>query len=109
MKKKNIRVWVKEPRKPAELKMMPNTLKALQETVGGYIETVTLFDDAVFICDEEGLLKNTPFNFRLCGHFFFGTVIFAGVYGDEFCDHPMQDEDEMKLMFPELFKVGEKK
>ena len=32
-------------------------LHALQAAVGGYIETVTLADDAVMIVDEEGLLK----------------------------------------------------
>ena len=32
-------------------------LHALQAAVGGYIETVTLAEDAVMIVDEEGLLK----------------------------------------------------
>ena len=32
-------------------------LHALQTAVGGYIETVTLAEDAVMIVDEEGLLK----------------------------------------------------
>lgn len=32
-------------------------LHALQTVIGGYIETVTLAEDAVMIVDEEGLLK----------------------------------------------------
>lgn len=32
-------------------------LHALQAAVGGYIETVTLAEDAVMIVNEEGLLK----------------------------------------------------
>lgn len=32
-------------------------LHALQTAIGGYIETVTLAEDAVMIVDEEGLLK----------------------------------------------------
>ena len=32
-------------------------LHALQTAVGGYIETVTLAEDAVMIVNEEGLLK----------------------------------------------------
>lgn len=32
-------------------------LHAMQAAVGGYIETVTLAEDAVMIVDEEGLLK----------------------------------------------------
>ena len=32
-------------------------LHAMQTAIGGYIETVTLAEDAVMIVDEEGLLK----------------------------------------------------
>lgn len=32
-------------------------LHALQTAIGGYIETVTLAEDAAMIVDEEGLLK----------------------------------------------------
>ena len=32
----------KDPGKPPKLVEIPNTLKALQQAVGGYIETVTL-------------------------------------------------------------------
>lgn len=44
------------------------TLKQLQEAVGGYIERVHPRDPkqcpegVVFLCDEEGLLKERPFN-----------------------------------------------
>ena len=44
------------------------TLKQLQAAVGGYIEQVAprsaneAPSGVVFLCDEEGLLKNKPFN-----------------------------------------------
>ncbi|MCD7755518.1 MAG: DUF3846 domain-containing protein, partial [Firmicutes bacterium] len=40
-----------------------NTLEALQEQVGGYIEAVTLATDACLLCDEEGRIKGRPINY----------------------------------------------
>ena len=77
---------------------IPNTLKALQEAVGGYIETVTLDNGVVLICNEEGKLRDMPYNFtvRRMVHTFlpvsnpiFGTVIACGADGDEFADIPI--------------------
>lgn len=39
------------------------TLEVMQKLVGGYIEIVHSLDRKhIFICDEEGLLKNYPVN-----------------------------------------------
>lgn len=50
-------------------------LASMQQTVGGYIETVTLPDGLVLICDEEACLKGLPPNRMvdgtvICGPFF---------------------------------------
>lgn len=82
---KKIRVLVKEPGKEAELREMPNTLKALQSAVGGYIETVTFEKDCTLIVNEEGKLQGLPVNFRIFGDVIVGTALFAGVSGEEFC------------------------
>ena len=42
-----------EPGKPPEVVSMANTLQAMQEMVGGYIEIVPL-DDACLVCNDEG-------------------------------------------------------
>jgi len=76
---------------------IPNTLKALQEAVGGYIETVTLDNGVVLICNEEGKLRDMPYNFTHRQMFgaiplqypIFGTVIACGADGDEFADIPI--------------------
>ena len=91
-------VIVKEPGKAPETREIGNTLAALQEIVGGYIETVTLATDLVIICNEEGRLLGLPFNCRICGWDFVGTVILAGVQGDEFSDVP--DEETLRTLFP---------
>lgn len=77
-----MKVIIKEPGKPAEVKDIPNTLEALQETVGGYIETVQIASNLVAIFDEEGRLKKKPLN--ILG--LVGTVVFAGAKFEQFTD-----------------------
>ena len=80
-----------------------NTLENLQKTVDGYIETVTLCSDLVIICNEEGRLKGLPSNCSVAGVDFVGTIVFAGIDEDEFCDVPMCYSDAKRL-FPHLWE-----
>ena len=68
--------------------MVKNELKSFQGLVGGYIETVTLAEDVVIVCNEEGHLLDLPFNCEICGAGFVGNIVVAGVSGDEFSDVP---------------------
>lgn len=82
-----MRVAIKEPGKKPEYKDIPNTLEALQEAVGGYIETVTIATDPLMIAivDEEGLLKGKRRNvWDLVG-----TIVFCGGADAEFTDVPI--------------------
>ncbi len=71
-------------------------LHALQTAVGGYIETVTLAEDAVMIVDEEGLLKALNQNALaslVARQQIVGTALLVGVTVDTdgervFCDCP---------------------
>ena len=83
-----MQVIYKAPGAPAEVRDIPNELSALQEAVGGYIETVSLASDAVVICNEEGRLMGLPHNTRFVGVDFVGPILIAGVDGEEFCDVP---------------------
>lgn len=70
------------------------SLKNLQKTVDGPIEMVTLTTDprVVMICNEEGKLRGLDRNFRIGGYFpdvIVGTVIIAGVDGDDLSDIPI--------------------
>ncbi|MBQ7244604.1 MAG: DUF3846 domain-containing protein [Bacilli bacterium] len=96
-KKERIKGWKKEPGKKPYRIDISNELQALQRQVGGYIETVTE-GDAVIICDEEGRLKNLPYNCKIFGIHgeiasFCGTILFFGVDADEgeFTDCPRED------------------
>ena len=76
---------IKEPGQRPRVTKIENSLSALQEAVGGYIETVTLAKDCCIICNEEGRLQGLPYNLKFGGISFVGTILFVGVAGDEFC------------------------
>ena len=84
-----ITVFIKQPGGELYEEKIPNTLETLQKIVEGYIETVTIANDCVIICNEEGKVKGLPENCRVCGVDFVGTIIFAGVEEDRFCDMPI--------------------
>ena len=79
-----MRVVYKEPGKEPEIIEVENELKALQEKVGGYIETVTLPCKACVICNEEGRLLGMPYNCTVFGVSLCGPILVAGVAGEEF-------------------------
>lgn len=81
----------KKPGCAPEIIEVENTLKALQDEVGGYIETVTIASDAVVICNEEGRLCGLPYNCRFVCVDFVGTILVVGRNKDEFCDVPEAD------------------
>ena len=81
----------KKPGCTPEIIEVENTLKALQQEVGAYIETVTIASDAVVICNEEGVLLGMPYNCRFVGVDFVGTILVVGRNKDEFCDVPEAD------------------
>lgn len=57
-----ITILLKEPGKPAEAIRIPDTLKAFQGVVGGYIECVHPFRqrNMVLVVNEEGMLEGLP-------------------------------------------------
>lgn len=85
MKENQILVIFKEPGEAPRVEpLFDNDLKAFQNAVGGYIEAVTIATDLVIIYNEEGRLKGLPHNTTVFGVDFCGTIIAAGVKGEEF-------------------------
>ncbi|MDO4750120.1 MAG: DUF3846 domain-containing protein [Eubacteriales bacterium] len=99
-----ISVLIKDPGKKPRHVNIENSLKNLQSTVGGYIETVTISEDAVIICNEEGRLQGLPYCCTICGVDFVGTVVIAGVAGEEFADLP-GDFKGWKTLFSSLWEA----
>ena len=113
---KRIKCIIKRPDEQfGHVTWISDSLKNLQNTVGGYIETVTLPNGVVLIVNEEGRLRNIAYNFTLRFlHYFnptdavevrphqmiFGTVIACGAEGDQLADVPI-DFNEWKALLCE--------
>ena len=83
-------VIIKEPGKDPILTDINNNLKALQDAVGGYIETFTIGDGMTVICNEEGRILGLPYNCTFKNwQDFYGTIVIAGSGGEEFIDVPV--------------------
>lgn len=98
-----IRVLTKRPGQVPRSTWIENSLKNLQNYVGGYIETVTHAADCVVICDEEGRLNGKEYNCTICGVDFVGDIIICGVKEDEFADLPIE-YNEAKKIFRNLWR-----
>lgn len=92
-----MKVVIKDPGEPPYDAEIPNTLRALQSIVCGYIETVTVSTDLCIICNEEGRIRELAQNCNICGIDFVGTIVFTGVDGDEFADCPMTADKVYRL------------
>lgn len=98
-----ISALVKRPGEAPRHVNVSNSLQALQKNVGGYIETVTVAEDLVIICNEEGRLLGLPYNCTICGVDFVGSILMVGIDGEEFADLPCEWK-ALKLLFPQLWE-----
>ena len=97
-----MRVAIKEPEKDIRTIEINNSLRTLQELVGGYIETLPFSVlGVIMIMNEEGKLDGLPFNFMYYGDPIVGTVIFAGDDIDEFTDLTDEQVESLKSVFVE--------
>ena len=108
-KEPEITVLKVEPGKEPEEVTIPNTLEAMQEMVGGFIEIVYL-DDVCLVCNEEGKLMGLEGNRRVGRDIISGTFFLAGDtdYG-EFCSLTQEQLDQFSQRFaqPETFRPVE--
>jgi len=102
-----VRVLIVEPRKTPRRADIPHTLRDMQQTVGGYIEIVTPFDDpVVLVCDEEGKLKGYELNRAIVGKdIIAGTFFLAGVEGEDLTDLSDDLVEKYEALFwsPQVF------
>lgn len=100
--KKQIRVLVKAPGRKAVWQVIPYDLKTLQGLVGGRIEHTALAKDLVILSDEEMLFKDSRYNCTISGIQFFGTIVLAGVAGEELAD--LDFDRDYGTLFPQLWR-----
>lgn len=109
MKENEMTILKVEPGKPPEEATIPNTLKAMQEMVGGYIEVVYL-DGICLVCNEEGKLMGLEGNRRVGGDIIAGTFFLAGDNRDgDFCSLTQEQLERFGQMFaqPESIQPSE--
>lgn len=90
-----IKVVVKEPQKPAEVREIPNTLEAKQAIVGGWIQGIfvpPLGEEFMLLLNEEGKLIGLPPNLVVPGDILVGSVFIEKV-GDEGESVGLTDEE----------------
>ena len=95
-----IKVIIKRPDEEiGHITWISDTLKNLQNIVGGPIEIVTIAKNAAIICNEEGRIRGLEPNAKICGIDFVGDVIIVGVNGEELTSVP---EDLTMKVYKEL-------
>lgn len=80
-----IKVVLQEPGEISRIVEVPNTLRAIQELVGGYIEVHPICNDLLIVMDEEGRFKGLPENV-CCVQYgkIVGAVFVTAAAGEEF-------------------------
>ena len=86
---------VKEPGKDPEEFIVADDYKELKGIVGGHLESVTVEEGLVVLCDDEGRLNGKPYNCWFDGISFVGTIVVLGSKGENF-DHCPITLDEFR-------------
>ena len=114
-----INVLLIEPGKYPKQIEIEDTLEAMQETVGGYIEEYMPFDDEVaIVCNEEGKMNGAELNRAIysndkeildiiAGKFF---IAYAPIESESFLSMPkdLMKKYEDKFRYPERFYQTDK-
>ena len=114
-----ISVILIEPDKYPKVIEIEDTLEAMQETVGGYIEEYMPFDDEVaIVCNEEGKMNGAELNRAIysndkeildiiAGKFF---IAYAPIESESFLSMPkdLMKKYEDKFRYPERFYQTDK-
>lgn len=98
MKQDTITGLYKLPGKPPGTCTIPNSLAALQELVGGYIEIISAYENCVFIMNEEGKLRGMEPNIYFRGDVFVGPIFICGRSGPELSDLQLRDCEMKSLL-----------
>lgn len=112
---KKISVLLIEPNKYPKVIQIEDSLEAMQELVGGYIEEYMPFDDEVaIVCNEEGKMRGEEWNRAIysgaepveiidiiAGKFF---ICYAPIDSEKFLSLP----DDLAKKYEKLFKYPER-
>ena len=77
-KPKMIKAVVKLPKKDPYMTPISADPDDMRELLGGYIDEIEICTELLLLCDEDGIIKGRPYNFRFGSVDFAGTVVFVG-------------------------------
>lgn len=77
-KEKDLRIVLKKVGENPEVMNIENTLEAKQKLVDGLIEVVSITNEILLICNEEGKLDNLPPNLLFDYDYIAGDCFFIG-------------------------------
>lgn len=97
--RKRIRVIQKDVGGNWAMRMMPNTLEAIQAYVGGHFETVRLTTELTLVCNEEGIPLELPFNCKLFNFNVYGNLMIVKTFRDEFTTMAMDEAQGIIRIF----------
>lgn len=106
-----MRVLVVEPERRPEVREIDDSLKTMQDIVGGLIQPIYLDDPVALVCNDEGKLMNLPANRGLRdkdGQIYdivFGTFFLCGAPPDS--DHFISLTPEQIERYRERFYTPE--
>ena len=113
---KTIKALVVEPMKPCRVEEFPDTLEAMQQIVGGYIQAVYPFPEPVaVVCNEEGKGLGLPYNRPLMDEnglpcdILCGTFFIAGVSGEHFASLTEEQIGKYKSLYDNVMVVTAQK
>ena len=102
-----MRVLIVEPERRPEAREIEDSLKAMQEIVGGLIQSIYPFDEPVaLICNDEGKMINLPMNRGLRDK---NGQIYDIVSGTFFICGAPADSDHFTSLTPEQIERYEKR
>lgn len=84
-----LKAIVKEPGKEPEEFIVTDELKALQNIVGGYMDHRIVKDNMIVLFDDDGRIKNRPYNCWFYGLDLVGTIVVLGLSRGEFDNCPI--------------------
>ena len=97
-----MKVLIVEPGKHSRKADIAHTLESMQAIVDGCIEITYHWKDAVgLVCNDEGLLRQLPFNRLVApGSGIFGTFFLCGLGEEDLTDLPDDMADKyLKLLY----------
>lgn len=96
---KDIKVFIKEPGKALYERVIPNTIKALTDIVGGPLKEIKTEQDWKVFANKDALAAadRDVFNLYLFGTYYYGSIVFVGDSKTCRTDMPYNMADFLRL------------